>query len=714
MKLPRRSAAAAVLWFTPIWAQKVPVTLEVAAAADPPDAIAAVWAPDGKSFLYIDSRKLHQYDCGKKESRILATMGELEGKAKSAPAAGAFQWQNRRVARARPEWSADGKSVLMPAGGDLFLIDVATTKLQQLTATPEPEEDAHLSPDGTQVGYRSNNDLYLLTVAGGRTRRLTQDGSATRWNGRLDWVYPEEMRISRAWWWSPGSREIAYLQFDVSPEMIHPHVDPGPIQAVYEPQRYPKAGTPNANVRLGVVSTHGGRTRWMPVGPTADALIARVDWMPGGAELAVQRLSRVQDHLELLAFNVQSGARRLLLEERDKAWINLHDILAFLPGNRFLWASERDGFRHLYLYGPDGAKQITRGEWEVVELNAFDAANHTAWVTVTKDSPLERQLYTVDIETGQMRRRTPEPGTHTVSMPSNAACYLDAFQSHASPLRQTLFDAAGGRIAVLRDGADVLNKYELLPVENLSFRGKDGTLFYGQIIKPRGFDPKAKYPAVVMVYGGPHAQTVRDNWAGPNWEQALAQKGYVIWRMDNRGSNYRGHAFETPVYHQFGKQELADQLEGVAYLESLGFVDPKRVGIYGWSFGGYMTLYALTHAKVFAAGVSGAPVTDWRHYDTIYTERYMGIPARNEDAYKASSPVFSASALDGKLMLVHNFQDDNVLFQNSQHMMEALQKSGKQFEMMFYPLKSHGVTGPLRLHLLRTITGFLDRNLQTP
>ena len=701
--------AVAAFCVAEVWAEKKPVTLEVAAVPSMPDAVSPNWSPDGARFLYTEARKLRVYECARREARVLASLAELEGRAKSAKGPGAFQWRNRNVAGVRPQWSGDGKSVLMAVAGDLFLVDVATGNHRQLTATAEPEEDAQLSPDGSQVSYRANNDLYLLTVAGGKIRRLTQDGSATVWNGRLDWVYPEELQISRAWWWSPDSREIAYLQFDVSPEMLHPHVDPGPVQAVAEPQRYPKAGTPNANVRLGVVGARGGRTRWMEVGPTVDRLIARVQWMPGGKEIAVQRMSRVQDHLELLAFNKATGKARLLLEERDAAWVNLHNILYFFADGRFLWASERDGFRHLYLYGAGAPKQLTRGEWEVVELNGVDEARGQAWLTTTKDSPVERQLYTVELTSGELTRRTREAGTHTVSMASNAAYYLDSWQSQTASMRQTLSDNAGGLVAVLKE-SPVL-EYELLPVENLTFRGTDGTLFYGQVIKPRGFDPARKYPAIVMVYGGPHAQTVRDTWAGANWEQALAQRGYVIWRMDNRGSNFRGHAFEKVVHKQFGKLELADQLEGLDYLMSLGFVDARRVGIYGWSYGGYMTLYALTHAKVFAAGVAGAPVTDWRHYDTIYTERYMGLPARNEDGYKASSPVHAAANLEGKLMLVHNFQDDNVLFQNSQSMMEALQRAGKQFELMFYPLKSHGVTGPLRLHMLEAVTGFLDRNL---
>jgi dipeptidyl-peptidase-4 len=700
------------LLVAPVWGEKKPVTLEVAAAVRPDAALAPVRAPDGARFAFVEARRVQVYDCARREAKAVASLAELEGKAKARPASGPFQWKNRRAAGDRPQWTADGKSLLVAAGGDLFLVDAAAGTHRQLTATPEAEEEAQISPDGKHVGYRVGNDLWVLPVEGGKARRLTTDGSETIWNGRLDWVYPEELSISRAWWWSPDGREIAYLQFDVGAEMIHPHVDPGPVQAVAEPQRFPKAGTPNANVKLGVVGARGGKTRWMETGPTADKLIARVQWMPGGKEIAVQRLSRVQDHLELLAFTAATGKGRMLLEERDDAWVNVHDLLYFFEDGRFLWGSERDGHRHLYLYGAGAPRQLTRGEWEVTELNAVDAAGGRIWLTTTKDSPLERGLYRLDVGSGELTRLGRRGGTHAVSMGRGGQFGVATWQSHREPPRTTLVDGDARELAVLRAPSKVAEEYELLPWEYVTFQGKDGTLFYGKILKPKGFAGGQRYPAIVMPYGGPHGQEVRDTWTGANWEQALAHRGYVIWKMDNRGMNFRGHAFEKIVHKQFGKIELADQLEGLEYLKGLGFVDPARVGIYGWSYGGYMTLYAMTNApKAFAAGVAGAPVTDWRHYDTIYTERYMGMPAKNETGYKESSPVHAAGRLEGKLMLVHNFQDDNVLFQNSQHMMEALQKAGKPFEMMFYPLKSHGVTGPLRLHMLQTVTGFFDRTI---
>ena len=685
-----------------------PVTLEVAASSRPPESWTPIWSPAGGAFAYVEGRRIQLYTIAAKSAKAIANLEELSAKAKSRPAA-EQAWQNRRVAAVRPQWFSDGKRILAAEGGDLFVIDVDSGGVKQLTATPAVEEDPRLSPDGTQVAYRTENDIYVLSIAGGKPRRLTFDGSATLWNGRLDWVYPEELSLSRAYWWSPDGMRLAYMQFDVSPEMIHPHVDASPVMARAEPQRFPKAGTPNANVRLGVIAAKGGKTKWMDLGSTAEALLARVDWMPGGKELAVQRLSRIQDRVELLAVDAAAGQARVLVEERDKHWVNLHDIVHFFADGKFLWASERDGHRHLYLFENGKPKQLTSGDWEITQWSGIDKSH--AYFVATKDSVLERNLFRLDLASGELKRLTPEKGTHAIAMSPDAAFYIDSLQGHATPARQTLHSADGTHIATLTDSSARFKNFDLLPLEYVTFKGRDGTLFHGQMIKPKNFNASKRYPAIVMVYGGPHTQTVRDNWAGANWEQALAHKGYVIWRMDNRGSNYRGHAFETPVHRELGKTELADQLEGVEYLTKLGFVDPARVGIYGWSYGGYMTLYSMTHSKAFAAGVAGAPVTDWRNYDTIYTERYMGLPARNEEGYKAASPVHSAKDLSGKLMLVHNFQDDNVLFQNSQHMMEALQKAGKQFEMMFYPLKSHGVTGPLRLHSLQTITAFFDRVL---
>lgn len=691
-------------------AQKKPVTLSAVAAQPPANREAVSWSPLGKRFVYTEKNALMIYNCTTGSREQLAPLPGAATVKNEGAATTPFKWENRRVAGARPEWSSDERSLLYSRDGDVYLLDI---QKKAWTKLADKVEDAHLAPDGSHVGFRRGNDLYLLEVAGRKLRRLTVTGSSTIWNGRLDWVYPEELGLGRAWWWSPDSRSIAYLEFDVSPEILHPHVDASPLLAVYEPQRYPKAGTPNADVRLGVVSARGGVTRWMNLGPTADKLLARVEWMPDSRQLAVQRLSRIQDHLELVAADVATGKTRVLLEEKAKTWVNVHDALRFLPDGRMLWASERDGYRHLYTHGADGKleRQLTTGPWEVTSVEGLTASD--VYFTATRKSPRERHLYRLPLSGGQPRLVLDTPGTHTISMSPTGDFFEDAHSSLKTPLNQAVYNAEGAQIGIFR-AADlkILDGYDLRPVENVDFQA-DGQTFHAQLIKPAGFQKGRKYPAIVMVYGGPHAQLVRDTWAGLSWDQALAAKGFVIWRMDNRGSAGRGHGWESPLYRRFGKVELADQLAGVKYLIAKGFVDEARIGIYGWSYGGYLTLYALANApSVFAAGIAGAPVTNWRHYDTIYTERYLGLPGENEEGYRESSAITHAGKIKSPLLLVHNFEDDNVLFQNSQNMMEALQRENKHFDVMFYSQKSHAVTGPTRLHLLETTTRFFERELK--
>lgn len=699
----------------PASAQKRPVTLADVASARPADLPSLLWAPKSPRFLFTDKKDIVLYDCATQKREVLASLTAIEGKAVKPEPEAKFNWENRRVLGSRPEWSQDERLVLFVLQGDIFLLDVPSRQWKQLTATKENEQDAHLSPDGRQIGYRYANDLFVLDVATGKKRQITKTGSDSIWNGRLDWVYPEELDLGRAWWWSPDSRQIAYLQFDISQEMLHPHVDAAPVQAVLEPERYPKAGTRNADVKLGVVAAKGGKTKWLPPTGSNEFLLARVQWMPDSRTLAVQRYTRVQDQMQLLAVDTAAARQRVLLEETSKTWLNVHDMFTVLGGGKqFLWASEADGYRHLYLHDGEGklVKQLTKGEWEVTSLEGVDEAKGLVYFSATKDNPMERHLYRLQLADGSLTRLSAPGFSHTISMSATASYYTSTFSSLTQPTSRILATADGQQVAVLRaPDRSAQEQLDLLPVETVNFKA-NGVLFYGQVIKPRNFDPQRKYPAIVMVYGGPHSQTVRNSWAGANWEQALAHKGFVVWRMDNRGAGGRGHVWEAPLYRRLGKVELEDQVEGVKYLVSQGYVDAKRVGIYGWSYGGFMTLTALLHApQVFRAGVSGAPVTDWRHYDTIYTERYLGLPQQNADNYKASSPVHFAAKLEGKLMLVHNFQDDNVLFQNTQNMMEQLQKAGKPFELMFYPYKSHGVLPPLRKHLLETTTDFFERHL---
>jgi dipeptidyl-peptidase-4 len=720
-----RSLAALFLALVTLSAQepakKKPVTLEslssgmgrmMAAMAGQP-----VWSPAGGRFVHRQGSMVKIYDLSAKQSTDAFDISSLDKDSVQEPAAREFNWENRRVREQAIQWSADGKRILVVSKGDIFLWDEAAGKAETLVRTPVNERDPKLSPDGSKVAFRRGHELYAYDIQSKKETRLTHDASATLWNGELDWVYPEELDLGTAWWWSPDSKSIAYMQFDVSREPMYPHGDHLQMAAVSEPQRYPKAGAPNADVRLGVVSATGGQTNWMDLGETREFLLARVHWTPDSKSLIAHRLNRIQNHLWVLAADVKTGRPRLLIEETDPQWININDDFELLSDGRILRSSEKgEGFRHLYLHDAAGKQtaRLTKGDWEVTGIACVDEPAKRVFYTSSEESPLERQLWVVGMNGKDKKRVTEGAGSHTVSMSPKCDAFLDSYSNLESPSRGTLRKADGSEIAVWREAdTKTAAEYDIQKTEIHEFKGADGTKFYGRLIKPAGFDPSKKYPAVMQVYGGPHAQSVRNSYAGLGWDQVLAHQGFVVWQMDNRGSFGRGHGFEAPVHRQLGKVEVADQKEGVNYLIGLGFVNAERIGVQGWSYGGYMTLMCLLHApEVFKAGIAGASVTDWRNYDTIYTERYMGLPSDNEEGYKAGSPVTAAANLKGKLLLVHNIQDDNVLFGNALQMMNAFQLAGKPFDTLIYPQKSHGVTGRAATHMRQQQLDFLNEALK--
>lgn len=626
-----------------------------------------------------------------------------------------FGWQNRRVASESYQWFPNSQDLLASVNGDLFVLH-PNGKCDQITKTDINEEDPKLSPDGKRVLYRWKSDLYVVELATRQVRQLTSNGTPTLLNGQLDWVYPEELDIGTATWWSPTSNQIAYFQFDVSREFVYPQTDLLSERAISEPERYPQSGTPNARVRLGVVPAEGGQTRWMDLGETSNTLLARVAWLPDGSEIAVERMSRIQDKLELLFCNPNTGAVHPILHEESKTWINIEDNLYLLKSRpEFLWTSERSGFRHIYRYSNGGELlgQLTSGDWQINSISAVSEEKQCVYYTSTEASPLESQLYSVAFTGGERTRLTSEDGTHLIHANNDGAYFVDSFSSLNRPPETTLRNAAGEQLAVLRPAdLKVLNDYDVLPGEIIQVKAPDAIL-YARLIKPAEFQPNTKYPAIVYVYGGPQVQMVRNVWYGLGWEQVLAHRGYVVWQLDNRGSAGRGHVFEEPLYRELGKQEIADQRLGVERLIQMGFVDPNRIGITGWSYGGYMTIRSLLFAPdVFKVGVAGAPVTDWHNYDTIYTERYMGLPEENKKGYDASSNVQNASRLQGRLLIVHNFEDDNVLFQNTMQIINALEKAGKQYFVQIYPQKTHGVSGPLQKPMYEAMIAFFDSSLK--
>ena len=631
-------------------------------------------------------------------------------------------------------WSPTSDSLLFIGSSNLVLLDLKTMSPKPLISgagnASHDIEDPKFSPDGKWISFVRDSNLSVVNIATGETKAVTTGGSEEILKGQLDWVYPEELDLTTAYWWSPDSSKIAYYEMDERPVTRYPIMDMSSLAGALEYTRFPQAGEANPIVRVGVVSIDGGETKWMDTGADKDIYLPRVQWLRDSRRVAIQRLNRAQNRLDLLFADAATGASQTILTDSDKYWINLGDDLYFFSDNkRFLWTSERTGFRHYYLYDLSGKQldQLTSGDWGITGNGGFgpgaeshptvDEARGLIYFTSNKDDVRGTQLYRLALQDKSLTRITREDGEHGVIIAPNASGFVDARSNAMTPPRQELYGMQGARVGVINENkVPELGEYNLSPVEFLDIPADDGTKLCASIIKPPNFDASRKYPVLVNVYGGPQVQSVRNSWDGADflWLEMMAQKGYIIFSLDNRGTYARGHAFETPIYHQLGKVELEDQLTGVKYLKSLAYVDPARIGIWGWSYGGTMTLEAMFNAaNVFKAGVSVAPVSDWHLYDTIYTERYMGRPQDDASGYQNSSPVNQVAKLKGKLMLVHATGDDNVHFSNTSEVINELILAGKYpANLMIFPGRGHSMSDlPARIELFRGITDFLLNNL---
>jgi len=685
------------------------------------------WTPDGKELGYFETKgsgkeaktELWVMDAANGQRRLLVASDKLES---ILPADTSRPTQATGLGRRAPaqyQWAPDGAGILFEGPTALAWLDVKSQMGRTLVSGKAALADPKISPDGRNVSFIRDHNLWLVSLADGKERAVTQAGTEEIRKGELDWVYPEELDIKTAYWWSPDSSAIAYLEMDERKVSQYPMVDFASPRGEAEMERYPPAGGANPIVRVFVASLNGGEPRAMDAGAETDIYIPRVNWLTDSKHLAIQRLNRTQTTLELLIADASTGKTRAALSENDPNWINVSDDLYFLKdGKRFVWSSERSGYRHLYLYDLEGKQlaQLTKGAWEVTSLDAVDEAKGLVYFTATEESPLERHLYRVTLDGTGFARLTKDEGTHAVVFAPNAAAFYDTYSNAATPQLQELYRPDGSRIAVINENKVAeLAEYHLSPMEFLSVKSHDGVQLNASIIKPPDFNPQKKYPVLVYTYGGPHAQVVRNAWGGANflWHQLMAQKGYIIFSLDNRGSVGRGHAFETPLHFRMGAQELSDQRDGVQYLKSLPYVDSNRIGIWGWSYGGHMALHAMFEASDdFKVGFAGGPVTDWRYYDTIYTERYLGLPQKNEKGYQDSSPVKYATQLKGKLLIAHGTGDDNVHFANTLAVINDLIEAGKYVEVLAFPGRGHGVSDPpARRVLMQRVTQFFLDNL---
>ena len=607
------------------------------------------------------------------------------------------------------QFSPDGKRLLFPLGGDLYLYDLEARQTRRLTETAAGETDPKFSSTGRYVSFVRDQNLFVIDLDSFEERQLTKDGGGLIRNGMAEFIAQEEMDRYTGYWWAPDDSAIAFTRVDESPVQIAERFE---IHAedfeVYQ-QRYPATGTPNVLIRLGALAPDGTRLRWMDIGEQSDIYLPRVDWFPGSDHLAVQRQSRDQQTLELLKIDAVSGQSRVLLTETSETWINLHNELRFLEDSpRFIWQSERSGHAHLYLYDDEGEllRPLTSGHWDVVDgararsaLLHVDEAKERLFVTGTLDSPMERNVYEISLSDEIDPVRISErSGWHQADFAKSGAFYVDRFSNAETPTQLSLHRADGSLIAFIEENRlDESHPYHPYLASRPStefgtLEAEDGQVLYYRMLKPDGFDGSRRYPVVVYVYGGPMGQSVTNEWSA-GFNEILARRGFIVFTIDNRGTGFRGTAFDAPLYHHMGKVEVTDQMAGVDHLRSLGFVDAERIGIWGWSYGGYMTLMSLfKQSDVFAAGVSGAPVTDWTLYDTHYTERYLGTPQDNADGYEASGVFPYAENLDEPLLLIHGMADDNVLFTNSTKLMKALQDEGRPFDLMTYPGSKHGLT----------------------
>ena len=714
------------------------------------------WAEDGPVIIYIDvadgATHVVSYNLETDQRSILVDGSKLN--------AGDVE---RSIQIEGYEYSSDGNKMLLYTDservwrlntkGYYYVYDLNTGDLQPLSDRDKGfQMFAKFSPDGKQVGFVRDRNLFLVDLSAMQERQLTHDGAeGTIINGTSDWVYEEEFGLRDGWSWSPDSRYIAFIQMDETRTRAYELSDLRGLYPEVQTFRYPKAGEANSEIHVGVIDVGSMETGFFDTGTWnagGDSLeyIPQMGWTPeieGFYNVWMFRMDRDQNDLDLLYGNPADLSVRIVLQEREKTWIdvetgfndlNVGNLTYLDDGRHFVWISERDGGRHLYLYQNNGTfvQRLTSGDWDVTDFYGVDEESGVVYFNGTLDGPQERHLYKTPLSVamretnghfGMPEKITDRPGWHQIDMSRDHKFYIDTYSSVTTPMVVSLHRASGELVKVLEDNAELqsrLAQYDLPVPEFISVPAADGTPLNAYIIKPRNFSPDTQYPLLIHTYGGPGSQEVGNQWGGAEqiWHRLLAEKyGILVVGVDGRGTGARGKAFKSITYKRLGQVEAEDQIAAAKYFGAQSYIDPARIGIWGWSYGGYLTLMSMLYGEgpeTFHAGIAVAPVTDWRQYDTIYTERYMSTPQRNAEGYRASAPVNYADRLaeDQKLLIIHGAADDNVHLQNTIQMVDALQRENKQFSMMVYPGRDHGIYGGLtRLHLYTLITDFLVANL---
>ena len=676
---------------------------------------------DGEHYYRLtnDSINVYEYATGKLTS-TLVTSKELIPQGDTVP-----------IAMGNLAFSKDESKILFATGDEIiyrhssrsnyYIYDLKSEKLTLLSAKGK-QRLATFSPDGSRVAFVRDNNIYIFELASGMEKQVTTDGKINEViNGATDWVYEEEFGFSQAFFWSPDSKTIAYYRFDESKVREYQLTNYGDLYPEQFKYKYPKPGEDNSRIGLFIWNVDSGKTLPVDIGTLTDIYIPRAKWTSDPGILAFYRMNRHQNKLELLLADARTGASNSIYTEENKYYIEIKDHWHFLRNNGgFILTSERDGYRHIYLYSMKGEliRQLTSGNWDVTDVSGVDEKNGKIYFTSAETSPLDRNLYMVGIDGKEKVRLTPDDGTNAPQFSKTFSWFVNRWSDINTPPRITVNRSDGTTARLIQDNEKLkgtINQYGFAKAEFFTFSAVDGIGLNGWMLKPADFDPLKKYPVFFTIYGGPDSQTVLNSWGSvPAWNQLLAQAGIIVVSVDNRGTGARGEEFRKCTYLQLGKFETLDQIEAAKYLGTLPYVDPGRIGMWGWSYGGFMTLSCMSvGAEYFKMGVAVAPVTNWKYYDNIYTERFMRTPKENPDGYESNSPINHTAELKGKLLLIHGMADDNVHAQNSYDYITALVAADKQFEMQLYPNSNHGIyTGKnTSFHLYTRMTEFILRNL---
>jgi dipeptidyl-peptidase 4 len=630
------------------------------------------------------------------------------------------------------KWDKDSKHIVFQTNfrpiyrnsgiSDYYIYSLDDKSLKLLV---KDARTAELSPDGKMVGYERDGNMFVYTINEDKEKQLTNDAGENIYNGHFDWVYEEEFGIAQAWNWSPDSKYIAYWQLDENREPLFQMTDYAGQHPVYEKFRVPLVGDTNATVKVGVVNVKSGTRIWLK---TDEEYIPRIYWTSDPGQLAVMTLNRKQNDMKLFFFAVTDGKDRLIFEERSDTWIDVHNFyegvmnMIYFPENikEFFWISDRDGYQHIYRYDYSGnlVNQVTSGDWTVTRVEGINPETRTIYYTSTEASPLERHLYSIKFDGTGKTKLSKKEGTHHFDLSPDTKYYIDTYSNTQLPRQVELWGTNGKMITNLQDNNSVkefIKSHKYSPTVLFNFTTSDGTKLDGEMIKPFDFDSTKKYPVVFDVYGGPNSQDVFNSFAFSGWDQWLAEQGYLVVDINNRGNANYGSKFMKVVYDHLGKWESNDYVETLKYLSSLSYVDTSKTAIMGTSYGGYITLYTLlTHPGEFKVGIANSAVTDWQLYDDIYTERYMGLKDENAEGYEQSSNITHAKDLEGKLLMIHSTMDDNVHVQNTMQMLTAFANADKDVDLRIYPPGGHGAAYSLGSFLLMhsVYNDFLKRYLK--